>query len=66
MTNFEMAVRHIAEGTAYSWDLTILLGLGLVISGALRDNLLVGKTSLEEAAYISSLYARKQLALWRG
>lgn len=61
MTLFETVIRHIAEGVSYSWDLTILLGLGLVLSETLRRKLIQGRTSSEEAAYVTALYTRRQL-----
>jgi hypothetical protein len=66
MTVFEIAIGHIAEGSGYSWDVTVLLGLGIALSTSLREKVLAGQTCLDDAAYISALYARKQLALWRG
>ncbi|NTV94119.1 MAG: hypothetical protein HGA75_01715 [Thiobacillus sp.] len=61
MTSFDMAIRHIAEGTTYSWDVTVLLGLGIVLSATLREKMLRGRTSPEEAAYVTALYTRKLL-----
>lgn len=61
MTSFEIVIKHIAEGTTYSWDLTVLLGLGLVLSAALRDKLLRGRTGQDEAACVTALYTRKLL-----
>ena len=61
MNRYEMAIKHIADGTAYSWDLTVVLGLGITISDTLRKKLLCGKTGPEEASYVAKLYSRKQL-----
>lgn len=66
MTTFDTVVRHIAQGTTYSWDLTVLVGLGLAIPAALRDKLLHGRTTPDEAAYVTSIYAGQQLHRWRG
>ena len=61
MSCFEMAIKHIADGTAYSWDLTVVLGHGITLPDSLRAQLLSGKTGPEEADYVAMLYARKQL-----
>lgn len=66
MTRFETAIRHISQGTSYSWDLTVLLGLGLTISTPLREKLLQGRATAEEAAYVTALYTGKLLARRRG
>lgn len=65
MTNFELALSHMAKGTTYSWDLTVLLGLGIPISSALRDNLLHSRTTADEAAYIRYIHTRRLLSGWR-
>jgi hypothetical protein len=62
MSGFDLAIRHITEGMAYSWDLTVVLGLGIVLPAALREKLLSGKTGPEEAAYVHAIYARQQLS----
>ncbi|TCJ11753.1 hypothetical protein EZJ19_13920 [Parasulfuritortus cantonensis] len=61
MTCFETVIRHISQGTTYSWDLTVLLGLGLALSLPLRQRLLQGGTSQEDAAYVTSMYTGKLL-----
>lgn len=61
MTSYETAIKHVADGTTYSWDLTVLMGLGIAIPDQLREKLLCGKTGLEDASYIVKLYSRKQV-----
>lgn len=61
MTSFETVIRHISQGASYSWDLTVLLGLGLTVSEPLRRKLLSGRTTAEEAAYVTALYTGKLL-----
>lgn len=61
MTSYETAIKHIAQGTTYSWDLTVLLGLGIAVPEALRNKLLKGGTTPDEAAYVASMYTRKLL-----
>lgn len=65
MTNMETVIRHIAEGTTYSWDLTVLLGLGIVVTESLRTKLLQSKTTADEAAYVRSAYLKRLLTEWR-
>jgi hypothetical protein len=62
MSRFELAIRHITEGMAYSWDLTVVLGLGIVLPDSLREKLLSGRTGPEEAAYVYAIYTRAQLS----
>jgi hypothetical protein len=64
MTSYETAIRHIAQGTTYSWDLTVLLGLGLAIPATLRDKLLQSRTTADEAAFVTAIYTRKLLDRW--
>ena len=66
MTNFETVLRHIHQGSTYSWDLTVLLGLGIAVSGSLREKLLQSSTTVDEEALITSIYTRKLLNHWRG
>lgn len=65
MTNLESVITHITKGTTYSWDLTVLLGLGITIPAALRSKLLQSKTSAEEAEWVRSAYTGQQLSHWR-
>jgi len=61
MTPFDTAIQHINQGTTYSWDLTVLVGLGIDISAHLKTMLLQGNTSTEDAALVISLHIRNQL-----
>jgi hypothetical protein len=65
MTSFDTVIRHINQGTTYSWDLTILIGLGLAISAPLREKLLRSRTTSDEAAIVTSMYTRKLLERWQ-
>jgi len=60
MSQVETVIKHIAEGTTYSWDLTVLLGLGIAVPASLRDKLLQSTTTGKEAEYVRSAYARQQ------
>lgn len=66
MSSYETVIRHIAQGTTYSWDLTVLLGLGLTLPAPLREALLRSRTTPDQAAYVSALYTRKLLDRWHG
>jgi hypothetical protein len=54
----------MARGVTYSWDLTVLLGLGIPVPRPLREKLLCSKTSVDEAAYVTSAYTGKLLSHW--
>ena len=62
MTNYETVLDHMAQGTTYSWDLTVLMGLGIPVSDHLRMLVLQSRTTPDEAAYVRSIYAGKLLA----
>jgi len=64
MTKLETVLSHMSHGTTYSWDLTVLLGLGIPVPFPLREKLLQSKTTSEEAAYVMSVYTRNQLSCW--
>ena len=64
MTSYETVIRHITQGTTYSWDLTTLLGLGITLPGPLREKLLQSRTTPDEAAQVTSIYTRKLLVRW--
>ncbi len=66
MSGFDLAIRHITDGMAYSWDLTVVLGLGIALPASFREKLLSGNTGSEEAAYVSALYTREQLGSLTG
>jgi hypothetical protein len=65
MTNFETVIRHIDQGSTYSWDLTVLVGLDVAVSASLKEKLLQSKTTADEAALVTSIYTRKLLDNWR-
>jgi hypothetical protein len=65
MTNFEIVIRHIDQGSTYSWDLTVLLGLDIAVSASLKEKLLQSKATADEAALLTSIYTRKLLDNWR-
>jgi hypothetical protein len=65
MTKLETVLSHMSDGTTYSWDLTVLLGLGIPVPFRLREKLLRSKTTSEEAAYVVSAYTGKLLSCWR-
>ncbi|GEM_PF-3091065 len=58
MNEFQQVLTHIHQRTTYSWDLTVLLGLGIAVPGPLRHALLRGETREDEAAMVTSLYTR--------
>lgn len=62
MTNYETVLEHLDHGTTYSWDLTVLMGLGIPVSDHLRNLVLQSRTTPDEAAYVRSAYAGKLLA----
>jgi hypothetical protein len=65
MTNFDTVIRHIQQGSTYSWDLTALVSLGLVVPERLREKLLQSKATPDEAALVTSMYTRELLGHWR-
>jgi len=65
MTNFETVIRHIDQGSTYSWDLTVLVSLDISLSDSLREKILQSRSTPDEAALLTSLYARTLLAHWR-
>ncbi len=65
MTNFETVIRHIDQGSTYSWDLTVLVGLDISLSDSLREKILKSQSTPDEAALLTSLYARTLLKHWR-
>lgn len=66
MTSYDIALCHIAQGESYSWDLTVLVGLGIPIPDPLRAKLLRGRTTADEAAMVRAMYTRRLLSDWRG
>jgi hypothetical protein len=52
MTTLAVVLAHIAQGTTYSWDLTVLLSLGITVSNPLRERLLRGLTTQADAEQV--------------
>lgn len=59
MQALDMALAHITHGTAYSWDLTTLISLGVPVSFQLRQKLLAGSTTQEDADQLRVLLPQK-------
>ena len=59
MRPLDIALAHIAHGTTYSWDLTTLISLGIPVSFQLRQRLLTGSTTQQDADQLRALL-RKQ------
>lgn len=59
MSPLDIALAHIAHGTSYSWDLTVLISLGIPISPQLRQKMLAGATTQKDADQVRALL-RKQ------
>ncbi len=59
MHTLELALSHITHGTAYSWDLTTLVGLGVPVSVELRRRMLAGTTTQEDADHLRILLPGK-------
>jgi hypothetical protein len=49
------ALTHISDGTAYSWDLTTLISFGVPVSCQLREKLLSGATTKDDADQLRAL-----------
>jgi hypothetical protein len=62
MRELDMALTHITDGTTYSWDLTILISLGIPVSSQLRQRLLAGSTTKEDADQLRALLRKKAKA----
>ncbi len=56
MRALNTALSHITHGTAYSWDLTTLISLGVPVSPQLRQKLLAGATTKEDADQLRTLF----------
>lgn len=52
MRELHLALTHISQGTAYSWDLTTLIRFGVPVSYQLRQRLLSGASTQEDAAQL--------------
>ena len=62
MRPLDIALSHIANGTTYSWDLTTLMRLGVPVSHQLRQKLLAGTTSQEDADQLRTLLRKGRKA----
>ena len=49
MSALNVALSHITNGTTYSWDLTTLISCGVPVSFQLRQKLLSGSTTKQDA-----------------
>jgi hypothetical protein len=62
MSAVDLALIHVAHGITYSWDLTTLISLGVPISLQLRQKLLAGATTKEDAELLRALLRDKTRA----
>lgn len=60
MGPLDIALSHIAHGTTYSWDLTVLISLGIPVSHQLRKKLLAGGTTQQDADRLRALVRRHE------
>jgi hypothetical protein len=60
MRALSIALSHITDGTTYSWDLTTLISFGVPVSYQLRQKLLSGSTTKEDADQLRAIL-RKQM-----
>lgn len=62
MRALSLALAHLLQGTTYSWDLTILLGMGIPLSAPLRLRLLRGSPTREDADFILARLRERGMA----
>lgn len=55
MNALELALLHISRGTSYSWDLSMLISFGVPVSHQLRQKVLAGATTSNDANYIRNM-----------
>lgn len=55
MSALNKALSHITHGTAYSWDLTVLLSFGIPVSAPFRQKMLSGATTKDDADRLRAL-----------
>jgi hypothetical protein len=55
MNALELALFHISHGIGYSWDLSTLISSGVSVSRQLRQKLLAGATTNQDADQIRIL-----------
>ena len=55
MRALNLALLHVSHGTAYSWDLTTLISFGVPVSLQLREKMLSGATTKEDADQLRAL-----------
>ena len=60
MSALNKALSHITHGTAYSWDLTVLLSFGIPVSAPLRQKMLSGATTKADADRLRALLRAQQ------
>ena len=60
MRALSIALLHISDGTAYSWDLTTLIGFGIPVSYQLRQKMLSGSTTKEDADLLRAFLRRQK------
>jgi hypothetical protein len=61
MRPLDIALSHIADGTTYSWDLTTLMRLGVPVSLQMRQKLLAGATTQEDADQLRALLRNSRM-----
>ena len=59
MTALDIVLSHITQGTTYSWDLTVLISLGVPVSSLLRQRLLAGLTTQVDADQLRTIVHRQ-------
>ncbi len=60
MRALDMALSHINHLTTYSWDLTTLISLGVPVSYRLRQRLVEGSITQEDADALRVLLLEKK------
>ena len=60
MRALDMALSHINHRTTYSWDLTTLISLGVPVSYRLRQRLVEGSITQEDADALRVLLLEKK------
>lgn len=63
MRALRTALSHVSNGTAYSWDLTTLIGFGIPVSFQLRQKMLSGATTKEDADQLRAFLRKQKKAL---
>ena len=55
MSALELALFHISRGISYSWDLSTLISFGVPVSHRLREKVLAGAATNDDANYIRNM-----------